>query len=85
VDSLGEWDDLSAYRCLTEGLLDSEIDDVQFKDMFTCFHPSTPEYDVEMWVENFVSDLFRQEREYFLPGVTARGSLTPPASVNSRR
>lgn len=69
VDFLGEWDDLSAYRYLTEELLDSEIDDVQIEGMYTCFHPSTPEYDVEMWVENFVWELFWQEREYFLPGL----------------
>jgi hypothetical protein len=50
-------------------LLDSEIDDVQIKDMFTCFTPTTPEYDVEMWVENFVWELFWQEREFFLPGL----------------
>jgi hypothetical protein len=69
VDFLGEWDELSAYRYLTEELLDSEIDDVQIEGMYTCFHPSTPEYDVEMWVEDFVSDLFMQEREYFLSGL----------------
>lgn len=69
VDFLGEWDDLSAYQYLTEELLDSEIDDVHIEGMFTCFNPSTPEYDVEMWVENFVWDLFWQEREYFLPGL----------------
>lgn len=69
VDFAGEWDDLSAYRYLTEELLDSEIDDVQIEGMFTCFTPTTPEYDVEMWVEDFVWDLFRQEREYFLPGL----------------
>jgi hypothetical protein len=28
VDSLEEWDDLSAYRYLTEELLDSEMDDI---------------------------------------------------------
>lgn len=69
VNFAGDWDDLSAYRYLTGELLDSEIDDAQIEDMFTCFHPSTPEYDVEMWVEYFVRDLFRQEREYFLPGL----------------
>ena len=33
------------------------------------FAPSTLEYDVQMWVENFVLDLFMQEQEYFLPGL----------------
>ncbi|MFZ0544027.1 MAG: hypothetical protein WAM60_01220 [Candidatus Promineifilaceae bacterium] len=69
VDFLGEWDDLSAYRYLTEELLESEIDDVHIENMFTCFTATTPEYDVEMWVQDFVWDLFRQEREYFLPGL----------------
>jgi hypothetical protein len=69
VGFAGEWDDLAAYRYLTEELLDSEIDDIQIEGMFTCFTPTTPEYDVEMWVENFVWELFWQEREYFLPGL----------------
>ena len=77
VDFLGTWDDLSAYRYLTEELLDSEIDDIQIEGMFTCFNPSTPEYDVEMWVENFVWDLFRHEREYFLPGLEKQNRLPP--------
>ncbi len=66
VDFLGNFDDMAAYRYLTEELLDEEIDDLRggWMAMFT---PSTPEYDVEMWVENFVADLLRQEQEYFLP------------------
>ncbi len=67
VGFLGDFDDISAYRYLAETLLDEEIDDLR-GGWVAQFTPSTPEYDVEMWVENFVSDLFRQEREYFLSG-----------------
>ncbi len=65
MDFLGDFDTIAAYRYLTEELLDEEIDDLRggWMSMFT---PSTPEYDVQMWVEDFVLDLFAQEREYFL-------------------
>lgn len=69
VDFLGEVDDLEAYRYLTEELLDYEMDDIRIEGMVTHFTHSTPEYDVQMWVENFVLDLFTQDREYFLPGL----------------
>lgn len=65
VDFLGDFDDIAAYRYLTEVLLDEEIDDLRGGWM-SVFTPSTPEYDVQMWVENFVMDVFTQEREYFL-------------------
>ncbi len=65
VDFLGDFDDIAAYRYLTEELLDEEIDDLRGGWM-AVFTPSTPEYDVQMWVEHFVMDLFMQEREYFL-------------------
>ena len=65
VDFLGDFDDIAAYRYLTEDLLDEEIDDLRGGWM-SVFTPSTPEYDVQMWVEDFVLDLFTQEREYFL-------------------
>ncbi|MFQ5421601.1 MAG: hypothetical protein ACE5EY_14710, partial [Anaerolineae bacterium] len=68
VDFLGDFDDIAAYRYLTEELLDEEIDDLRGGWM-SVFTPSTPAYDVQMWVENFVMDLFTQEREYFLPGL----------------
>jgi hypothetical protein len=64
VDFLGDFDDIAAYRYLTEELLDEEIDDLRGGWM-SVFTPSTPEYDVQMWVEDFVLDLFTQEREYF--------------------
>lgn len=69
VDFLGEWDDRAAYRFITEELLDEEMDDIRIEGTFTHFTATTPEYDVEMWVENFVGDVFWQEREYFLPGL----------------
>jgi hypothetical protein len=69
VDFLGEWDDLAAYRYLSEELLDEEMADIRIEGMFTHFDAATPAYDVEMWVEHFVWDVFRQERAYFLPGL----------------
>jgi hypothetical protein len=69
VDFLGEWDDLSAYKFITEELLDEETSDMRIEGMFSHFDAATPEYDVEMWVENFVWELFWQERKYFLPGL----------------
>jgi hypothetical protein len=66
VDFLGEWSDLAAYRYLTEELLDEETWEVRIKDTFSCFCASTPEYDAQMWAENFAQDLFRQSCEDFL-------------------
>jgi hypothetical protein len=45
------------------------MDDIRIEGMVTHFTYATPEYDVQMWVENFVLDLFTQERKYFLPGL----------------
>jgi hypothetical protein len=69
VDFLGDVDELEAYRYLTEDLLDEEMDDIRVEGMMTHFTYSTPEYDVQMWVEHFVLDLFTHEKEYFLPGL----------------
>jgi hypothetical protein len=69
VDFLGDVDDIEAYRYLTGEFLDEEMDDIRISGMTTHFTYSTPEYDVQMWVDNFVRDLFNQEREYFLPGL----------------
>jgi hypothetical protein len=69
VDFLGQWDDLAAYRYISEELLDEEMADIRIEGMFTHFDAATPAYDVEMWVEHFVWDVFRQERTYFLPGL----------------
>jgi hypothetical protein len=62
VDFLGEVDDLEVYRYLTEELLAQEMDDIRIEGMMTHFTYSTPEYDVQMWVEDFVLDLFTHER-----------------------
>ena len=69
VDFMGEWDDLAAYRFITEELLDREIDDVRIDGMFTHFPATTPEYDIQMWVEIFVQGVFWKDREFFLPGL----------------
>lgn len=69
VDFLGDVDDVEAYRYLTEELLDEEMDDIRIEGMTTHFPYSTPEYDVHMWVENFVLDVFTHDKEYFLPGL----------------
>ena len=69
IDFLGEVDDLEVYRYLTEELLDEEIDDIRIEGMTTHFTYTTLEYDVQMWVEGFVLDLFTHEKEYFLPGL----------------
>ncbi len=69
VDFLGDVDESEAYRYLTEELLDEEMDDICIEGMTTHFTYSTPAYDVQMWVENFVLDVFTHEKEYFLPGL----------------
>ena len=69
VDFMGDWDDLAAYRFITEELLDEEMDDIRIEGMTSHFDAATPEYDVEFWVERFVNDVFWQERIYFLSGL----------------
>lgn len=66
---MSEWDDPAAYRYITEELLDEEMDDIRIEGTYVHFDTATPEYDVQMWVEEFVWDVFHQEREYFLPGL----------------
>ena len=58
VDFMGDWDDLAAYRFITEELLAEEMDDILIEGMIMHFEASTPEYDVEMWVHNFALDVF---------------------------
>lgn len=72
VDFLGDVDELEMYRYLTEELLDEEMDDIRIEGMMTHFTYSTPENEVEMWVENFVFDIFTHERDYFLPGLASQ-------------
>lgn len=72
IDFLGEWDDQMAYRFITEELLDEQMDDIHIDGMFTHFEAATPAYDVQMWVEHFVRDVFWQERKYFLSGLEKR-------------
>jgi hypothetical protein len=69
IDFMGDWDYLGAYRFITDELLDEEMDDIRIEGMVSHFPATTPEYDVQMWVENFVLDVFWQERNYFLAGL----------------
>lgn len=69
VEFMGNWDDLAAYRYITEELLDEEMDDICIEGIVTHFEAATPEYDVEMWVEMFVTDLFWQGHKDFLTGL----------------
>lgn len=69
VDFMGEWDDLAAYRFIIEELLDEEMDDIRIEGMFSHFEATTPEYDVQMWVDIFVTDLFWQDRKDFVAGL----------------
>jgi hypothetical protein len=69
VDFLGNWDDLAAYRYITEELLDEETTDMHIEGMLSHFDAATPEYDVEMWVDDFARGVFWQDRTYFLPGL----------------
>ena len=69
IDFMGEWDDFAAYQFVTEEILDEEMDDVHIEGMWTHFEATTPECEIEFWVDNFVSDLFRHEGEYFLSGL----------------
>lgn len=69
IEFMGNWDDLAAYRYMTEELLDEEMDDIRIEGMVTHFEATTPEYDVEMWVDMFVTALFWQDRKDFLTGL----------------
>lgn len=66
IHFLGNWEIAAIYRYLTEELLDEEIADIRIEGMFTTFTPCTPEYDIEMWIEEFVSNFLTQEQKYFL-------------------
>ncbi len=69
IDFMGDWDDLAAYRFITEELLDEETSDMRIEGMVSHFGATTPEYEVQMWVEDFASGVFWQKREYFLAGL----------------
>lgn len=65
IDFLGDWDDLAAYRHITEQMLDEERDDIRVEGTFVHFEAATVEYDVEMWVDEFIRHLFWQDRQFF--------------------
>ena len=66
VDFLGRWDEGSAYRYVTETMLDREIDDIRIEGIYCHLEAATPEYEVEVWVEDFVQSVFWQDRDYLL-------------------
>lgn len=45
------------------------MDDIRIEGMLSHFDATTPEYDVEMWVDDFTMDVFRQDRDLFLVGL----------------
>lgn len=61
VDFLGNWTPAASYRYLIDELMYEEIEAEPFEDSFTCFTPSTPAYDIEMWVTMFVRGFFAQD------------------------
>lgn len=69
VEFMGDWDDLAAYRFITQELLEEEMDDIHIEGVFSVFEATTLEYDVEMWVNLFVTDMFWQDRNDFLTGL----------------
>lgn len=69
IDFMGDWDDMATYRFITDELLDEEMDDIRIEGMFSHFEATTPEFEIQMWVENFVLDVLWQERTYFLAGL----------------
>ena len=69
VDFMGEWDAKGMYCFIFDELLEEEMDDVRIEGMFTHFEASTPAYDVEMWTDIFVGEIFWQEADYFLAGL----------------
>lgn len=64
VEFFGEWDDEAVYRYLTEKLLDEEMDEIQFEEMIAHFDVMTPEYEVTMWVQIFVNELFSKTMDH---------------------
>ena len=69
IDFMGEWTIEAMYRFIVDELLDEEMDDIRIEGMITHFEATTPEYDVEMWTDIFVGDVFWQEHDYFLSGL----------------
>lgn len=61
IDFLGTWTPTAAYRYLVDELMYEEIKAEPFENCFTCFTPSTPAYDIEMWVSMFVQGLFDRD------------------------
>lgn len=86
-DFLGDVDYETAYRYLTEELLDEEIDDIHIPELWLNFTYATDAYDATTWVEQFVSAIFRHDLEYVLLCVDGQlwrdssGKLTTNAAL----
>lgn len=68
VDFLGEVEVIDVYRYLTGELLDEEIDDINIPGTSMCFTFATPEYNAEMWTEEFVVAVLRRDGHIVHPG-----------------
>ncbi|MDJ0757643.1 MAG: hypothetical protein QNJ45_29180 [Ardenticatenaceae bacterium] len=90
VDFFGDWPLAEMYRYLTEELMEEEIEEIPFEDVFACFTPSTPEYDMEMWIEFFVRDVFKHDLSGALNGLScqvlldAQGRPVAPSIVKNQ-
>jgi hypothetical protein len=56
-DFMGDWDDVASYMYLTGEFLEEETSDMHITGMWSVFTLSSPEYDVQMWVEHFVLEV----------------------------
>lgn len=65
VDFLGDWNDVSAYRFLTEELMDEETSNIRIEGMYSHFPAKTEEYNVQFWAEEFARGVLWQRREHF--------------------
>lgn len=68
VDFLGEVEVNDVYRYLTGELLDEEIDDINIPGTSMCFTFATPEYNAEMWTEEFVLGVLHRDKYIVHPG-----------------
>lgn len=60
VDFLGTWTDQSVYAYLVETLFTFEIEDIRIAGMYTHFNPTTPDYDMLLWMGDFLMDLLSE-------------------------
>lgn len=90
VEFFGDWQLADIYRYLTEELMEEEIEEIPFEDVIACFTPSTPEYDMEVWIEIFVRDVFHHDLPGALNGLScqvlfdAQGRPVAPSVVKNQ-